>query len=46
MNDLTRRAFNQKLVENLFLELSSEAEFDLFHPAVQKILDFGITHRE
>lgn len=46
MNDLTRRAFNQKLVENLFLELSSEAEFDLFHPAVQKTLDFGIIHRE
>ena len=46
MNDLTRRAFNQKLVENLFLELSAESEFDLFHPAVQKILDFGIIHRE
>lgn len=46
MNDLTRRAFNQKLVENLFLELSAEAQFDLFHPAVQKIMDFGIIHRE
>lgn len=46
MNDLTRRAFNQKLVENLFLELSSEAEFDIFHPAVQKAMDFGIFHRE
>lgn len=46
MNDLTRRAFNQKLIENLFLELSSEAEFDIFHPAVQKTLDFGIIHRE
>lgn len=44
MNDLTRRAFNQKLVENLFSELSLEAKFDLFHPAVQKILDFGIIH--
>ncbi len=44
MNDLTRRAFNQKLVENLFLELSTEAKFDLFHPAVQKTLDFGIIH--
>jgi hypothetical protein len=42
MNDITRRAFNQKLVENLFAELSTEAQFDLFHPAVQKTLDFGL----
>jgi hypothetical protein len=46
MNDLTRRSFNQKLIENLFLELSSKAEFDIFHPAVQKAMDFGIIHRE
>jgi DDE superfamily endonuclease len=46
MNDLTRRAFNQKLIENLFSELSAEAKFDLLHPAVLKTLDFGIIHRE
>ncbi len=41
MNSFVRKAYNLKLVEWLFEQLSSEAKFDLNHPAVQKALSFG-----
>jgi len=41
MNCLVRKAYNHKLITWLFEHLSSEAKFDLNHPAVQKALDFG-----
>ena len=45
MNDLTRRAFNQNLLENLFSKLSLGPKFDIFHPAAQETLEFGMIHR-
>ena len=41
MNSFVRKAYNLKLVEWLFEQLSAEAKFDLNHPAVQKALSFG-----
>jgi len=41
MNSFVRKSYNLKLVEWLFEQLSSEAKFELNHPAVQKALSFG-----
>ena len=41
MNSLTRKAYNTRIVQNLLSELCLKAEFDIFHPAVQKIINFG-----
>lgn len=41
MNSFVQKAYNLKLVEWLLEQLSSEAKFDLNHPAVQKALCFG-----
>lgn len=44
MNSFVRKAYNLKLVEWLFEHLSKNAEFDLFHPDLNKVLDFGAIH--
>ena len=44
MNSFVRKAYNLKLVEWLFEHLSKNAEFDLFHPDFNKVLDFGAIH--
>lgn len=41
MNSFVRKAYNLKLVEWLFEQLSSEAKFDLNHPAIRKVIQFG-----
>jgi len=41
MNTFVRKAYNLKLVEWLFEQLSSEAKFDLNHPAIHKAIQFG-----
>jgi hypothetical protein len=41
MNSFVRRAYNLKLVNWLFTHLSKNAEFDLFHPDLDKVLSFG-----
>ena len=41
MNSFVRKAYNTRLVSWLFLQLSSEAEFDINHPKVQKALNLG-----
>ena len=41
MNSFVRKAYNTRLVSWLFSQLSSEAEFDLNHPKVQKALNLG-----
>lgn len=41
MNSFVRKSYNLKLVQWLFEQLSSEAKFELNHPAVQKALSFG-----
>lgn len=41
MNVFVRTAYNQRLVEWLFSQLSSEVEFDLNHPKVKKAIALG-----
>jgi hypothetical protein len=41
MNVLTRKAYNTRIVQNLLHQLSLEAEFDVFHPDIQKIINLG-----
>lgn len=41
MNSFVRKAYNTRLVKWLFSQLSSEAEFDINHPSVQKVLELG-----
>ena len=41
MNSYVRKAYNTRLVSWLFSQLSSEAEFDINHPKVQKALSLG-----
>jgi len=41
MNSFVRRAYNLKFVEWLFEQLSSEAKFELNHPAVRNAILFG-----
>ncbi len=41
MNSFVRKAYNTRLVSWLFSQLSSEAEFDINHPKVQKALELG-----
>lgn len=44
MNVLLRKAYNQRLVKWLFLQLSSEAEFDLNRPEVQRAIALGASN--
>ncbi|MEL7123972.1 MAG: transposase [Bacteroidota bacterium] len=44
MNVLVRKAYNRRLVEWLFSQLSSKAEFDLNQPEVQKAIAFGASN--
>jgi hypothetical protein len=41
MNALTRKAYNTRIIQNLLHQLSLEAEFDIFHPDIQKVINFG-----
>ena len=41
MNALTRKAYNTRIVQNLLTQLSLEAEFDIFHPDIQKVINLG-----
>ena len=41
MNSFVRKAYNTRLVNWLFSQLSSKAEFDLNHPEVKSVLSFG-----
>lgn len=41
MNSLLRKSYNARLIKMLFSQLSSEAEFDINHSKVQKIIEFG-----
>ena len=41
MNALTRKAYNTRIVQNLLHQLCLEAEFDVFHPDIQKIINLG-----
>lgn len=41
MNALTRKAYNTRIIQNLLHQLSLDAEFDLFHPDIQKIINLG-----
>ena len=41
MNSLTRKAYNTRIVQNLLNQLSLNAEFDVFHPNVQNVINFG-----
>lgn len=45
MNSFVRKAYNTKLVELLFSQLSLKAEFDLNHPQVQTVLNLGCMQR-
>jgi hypothetical protein len=44
MNVLVRKAYNQRLVVWLFSKLSSQAEFDLNHPEVQRAIALGASN--
>ncbi|NER08241.1 MAG: transposase [Okeania sp. SIO3C4] len=44
MNVLVRKAYNRRLVECLFSQLSSNAEFDLNHPEVQSAIALGASN--
>jgi len=41
MNSFVRKSYNTRLVNWLFLQLSSKAEFDINHPKIQKVLELG-----
>jgi hypothetical protein len=41
MNSLVRKAYNTRLVNWLFSQLSSEAKLDVNHPKVKSVLNFG-----
>lgn len=41
MNALTRKAYNTRIVQNLLHQLSLEADFDIFHPHIQKTINLG-----
>lgn len=41
MNSFVRKAYNTRLVELLFSQLSLNAEFDIKKPEVQKVIHFG-----
>lgn len=41
MNSFVRKAYNYRLINFLFLQLSSKAEFDLNHPSVLSAIEFG-----
>lgn len=41
MNSFVRKAYNTRVVEMLFSQLSLNAEFDLNQPRVQKVLNLG-----
>ena len=41
MNSFVRKAYNTRIVEMLFSQLSLYAEFDLNQPSVQKVLNLG-----
>lgn len=45
MNSFVRKAYNTRLVNWLFLQLSSKAEFDINHPRLQTVLNFGCMQR-
>lgn len=45
MNSFVRKAYNTKLVKWLFSQLSSKAEFDINHPKIQNVLEFGCLKR-
>jgi hypothetical protein len=38
---LTPKAYNTRIIQNLLHQLSLEAEFDIFHPDIQKVINFG-----
>lgn len=44
MNVLVRKAYNQRLVEWLFSQLSSKAEFNLNHPEVKRAIALGASN--
>lgn len=46
MNSFVRKAYNTKLVELLFSQLSLDAEFDLNHPKVETVLSLGCMQRD
>ncbi|MEM6377990.1 MAG: transposase [Bacteroidota bacterium] len=41
MNSLVRKAYNDRLINWLFSQLSSEAKFDLNHPRLETVRSFG-----
>lgn len=41
LTSYVREAYNRLVVERLFFELSLEAEFDLFHPGVRRVIQTG-----
>ena len=45
MNSFVRKAYNTRFVNQLFSQLSSKAEFDINHPKLQAVLNFGCLKR-
>ncbi|MEM9300420.1 MAG: hypothetical protein AAGA64_18845 [Bacteroidota bacterium] len=45
MNSLVRRAYNSRLIDWLFSQLSSEAKFDINHPMLETVRNFGCINR-
>jgi hypothetical protein len=41
INTFTRRAYNTRIVQNLLDKLSLKAEFDIFNPIIQTIIQYG-----
>ncbi len=45
MNSLVRKAYNTRLINWLFSQLSSEAKFDINHPMLETVRSFGCIQR-
>lgn len=45
MNSFVRRAYNSRLINWLFSQLSSEAKFDINHPTLETVRNFGCIQR-
>lgn len=46
MNSFVRKAYNTRVVEMLFSQLSLQAEFDLNHPKLETVLNLGCLQSE
>jgi hypothetical protein len=45
MNSFVRKAYNTRFAKFLFSQLSSKAKFDLIHPQLETVLNFGCLQR-